>query len=194
MMNATPSTIQVGLVQYFLTPALLVLFQYLARTTLFSHASLMPRSIAQPVKAAYLLVGSASALIHLGIVSYVLFWGNAGDLSLPSLYLPDCTIVQPGRDNALTAGALLFFQWDFIIIGLTVVCHCIFLFWQGSAEVAQRHGLSSGGIPLSVTTVVLLTLVFGPGAGLAFELWSREDADHRVDAGSSSGGSRPYGT
>ncbi|KAL2132713.1 hypothetical protein VTI74DRAFT_3451 [Chaetomium olivicolor] len=132
-LHATPPDIQVGLVQYFLTPALLVLFQTLACTALFLYASSSPSWIAQPVKAAYLLVGSASALIHLGIVSYVL-WTDATSLSLVSLYLPDPTIVQAGEENILTAGALLFFQWDFIIISLTVMCHGIYLFLQRSSK------------------------------------------------------------
>lgn len=185
--HGAPIYIQVGLVQYLLTPALSVLFQTLASNVISKHASSSPSWFARPIKATYLIVGAASALTHLGVVSYTLFWTDATSLSLVNLYLPDHTIVQKGQENILRAGALLFFQWDYIIINLTVVCHGIYLIQQRSPEV-QKRGQSINRLAL---TMVALTTVLGPGAGLAFVLWSE---DNRVDAVPGNGGQRPYGT
>jgi hypothetical protein len=186
-LHAAPPYIQLGLVLYFLTPAIFVLFHNVTSNAISKYDCPSPGWFAQPVKATYLLVGSASALTHLGIVSYVHFWTDARDLTLVSLYLPNHTIVQKAKEDILTAGALLFSQWDFIIINLTVLCHGIYLLRQRSPGVQKRRQ-SVGRI---VFTMAILTAVLGPGAGLAFVLWSEED---RVDVDPGNGGQRSDGT
>jgi len=176
-LRATPTQIQVGLVGYFLTPALLVLFQTLASTALSSR-SLLQLLVDQPVKAAYMLVGSASVLTHVGILFYVLFLADTASLSLVSLYVPNPKTVQAGKHDVLTTGALLFFQWDFIIICLTVICHSIYLLRWKAPEVLNAFGKN---IVRQGLTLAALTVVVGPGAVLAFILWSEENAEQQVN-------------
>lgn len=190
-MGATPTQIQIGLVLYLTTPACCVLFQILASVAMSKYAATSSSGwfATKPVMVAYLIVGTASALTHLAVVSDVLFWTRSPNLTLTRLYLPDHTTVQQGQDNVLKAGALLFFQWDYIIINLTSLCHGYFLLQRKAFEI-QRPGDGVGGLFL---IMVCLTAVFGPGAGLVFALLWHED-EGEVILNNLSRSQRSYGT
>ena len=166
LVHASPFQIQNGLVMYFLTPAIFISFHTLASTAI-SRVSF--RGFAQPVKTTYWIVGISSALGHLGIVLYA-FLSSEPSISISSLYLPDHRAVQRGQADILTAGALLFFQWDLIIINLVVLLH--------GMDILEPKSLSQR----SVLIFASITAVFGPGSGLALALWRQEDRLEAADS------------
>jgi hypothetical protein len=113
---------------------------------------------------AYLIAGLASTVLHLGVIAYVLFAPSEAGLSLGSLYYPDNKPVQRGSDNILTAGALLFFQWDYIVLNLTVVSHGVFILGQHH-PIGPRHPFFR---------LLAISVLLGPGAALAYSLWCEE--------------------
>lgn len=124
-----------------------------------------------PVKSVYWILGTVSSLTHLGVVSYALF-SKESDLTFLDLYLPNHTAVQRGASDILTAGALLFLQWDFLIIVGTVVCYGLGILHHLQGYISFK----------SLICLLGVVLILGPGAGLAsILLW----AESRHDRGPS---------
>ncbi|KAL2831375.1 hypothetical protein BDW59DRAFT_157804 [Aspergillus cavernicola] len=181
--NADPLYIQYGCMFYLLTPAIGVIFQSLASIFISKTAS-PSKWFTRPVKTAYLITGTASALTHLGVLSCVLF-SETSDLAIISMYLPNHNIVEREKDNILTTGALLFFQWDYIITNLVVIAHGAYLLHHATS---YTHGHTYRFQRLLVELVALV-IVLGPGAGLAFVLVGEED---RAEIRLMARGGRPY--
>lgn len=167
LVGASAAQIQGGFVIYLLTPALLIAFQaggwrvirsLNRKVQLELNESLL---ISREITSTYLIVGVASAIIHLGVLAFALFSGDPST-TISALYCPDLANVRSDT-HILTTGALLFFQWDFIIVVFTVVAH--FIFSSGC--------LTGCGVVIAMAltcTLLAFGFILGPGALLAYTM------------------------
>ncbi|KAJ5817287.1 hypothetical protein N7447_009520 [Penicillium robsamsonii] len=163
MAGATAIRTQDAIVLWFLLPLTLGVFQ-----DLVSHA--MPsirvgRQATNPVKVAYAIVGTVSAVIHVGVCFWAVF---NPDLSLTSIYWPNHASVQQERFR-FTAAAVLFTQYDFPIIYFSLIATGYYIFNSREAP----SGIKSNSTSLFATLIVI-SAAFGPGAGLAWLLCHKE--------------------
>ncbi|CAN8104632.1 unnamed protein product [Discula destructiva] len=162
IIGASPLQIQNGLVIYFFTPVLFALFHAVAARTLSSTTKERRVLFSQPVRTAYSIVGIASALIHVGIMAYALFSVNPS-LSITALYYPEGSSVKREQPDILRAGGLLFSQWDLAITLVTMVL----------LAVSFQKPQARGAVSMLVLTGV--AVILGPGAALAYSLYSYQD-------------------
>jgi hypothetical protein len=163
--GATPFQIQAGMVLWLLGPPSLSLFQD-AISSLISAAGY--RGVQSPTIVAYWIVGGISALCHIGVVLTPYFFPA---VTLSRIYWPNHSAVQPGP-YYLAEGAMLFIQYDYIIINLCVLAVGFYKFNFDSAAATN---------PRLVFTAV--TAVFGPGAGMAWLLCDKErELEKQTDA------------
>lgn len=182
MAGASSLQIQNGLAVYFFTPLLFALFFHgvvfagvggggvsvdrtRARTTTTTTTT---GWFPQPVRTAYAIVGTASALVHLAIVACALSSTDPG-LSVAALYCPDGSTVRRGQPDILRAAGLLFSQWDLIITQVAMLLLAI------SFREQQQPPQSGGAVSWSWRlTLAGVTAILGPGAALAYALWVHE--------------------
>jgi hypothetical protein len=166
----SPGTHQkiVALVQ--LSPVLVTLLQYLiagllpneiSRKAQHLHAgrkTLPPYALA--LRQAYLLAAFISVTGHLYVLQRI--FRSPG--LFQSIYIPAAnqTVMTSGTDLMLQ-GALLFLQYDFIIINLSSLLWAYFLLEQTAAFSVQNFG-----------GVVLINAILGPGAMVTGLLWWNE--------------------
>ncbi|ORY69609.1 uncharacterized protein BCR38DRAFT_405314 [Pseudomassariella vexata] len=130
LVGASPSQVQIGIVIFFLTPPLFVGCQSFLRS-IFSRTlspSLSQRNT-KPIGTSYLIAGIASALVHVGIV-YRANFSSSTDTSLDRIFFPHYNAVQLHRPDTLSNGALLFIQYDYVLMSLTILLlgihiHCL---------------------------------------------------------------------
>jgi hypothetical protein len=178
LLGASPTQIQAGFVIYLLTPALLVGFQagaWMLIETLTTSTSEerdsneeqdSKTSSTRRIAASYSIVGAASAFMHIGILVFSLVSNNSS-VTITSLYYPASTTARIEGVDILTRGALIFFQWDFIIIILTVVTNYVFI----------SGCLTDDGPVTAVvvtSTLIVIGFVTGPGALLAYSMIALE--------------------
>lgn len=181
-LGASPSGIQNGIVLYLAGAFVFTGFQALASRGM-AHSPVFH----QPVKAAFRITGTISAVVHVGIVLY----GSMPSLNLnPSLSLARIYLPRPpgvleqaqASRMPLTEAVHLFLQYDYIIVAVTVLVLGAHIMRNKTPDSKQHlHGSSSG----SEWTLVVLTAIFGPGAGLAYACC--HDGDDLVEPGSVQG-------
>ncbi|KAK4452524.1 hypothetical protein QBC34DRAFT_26593 [Podospora aff. communis PSN243] len=156
--GATPGQIHIGVICFFLTPPLYAIALRIGRFVVARGFS-----VRNPVEVSYKLAGVVSAVVHL-LVLYRIFGGDENQgLSLGRVYVPDPSAVQ--SPAMLTEGALLFIQYDYVVTGVVI----ILLGMQLLSVEAKTSGWMS-----EIGVFVLLFVVAGPGAGLAYALFCKE--------------------
>lgn len=169
VVNASPFQIQNGVVIFFLTPPAFVFFHRLTKAIVTKTQFKASR---KPAKIAYWIVGSVSALVHVGIAVYAMF-SPAEDVSLSRIYIPHYNAVQRGHSDIVTEGALLFIQFDYVIINIVVlILGTYILCFEPALIVKPVSGKDRAGSPL--LAFLAITGIFGAGAGLAFVLYCKE--------------------
>ncbi|KAI2617407.1 hypothetical protein GGR54DRAFT_641058 [Hypoxylon sp. NC1633] len=177
LVNASVSQIQNGVVIFFLTPPAYVLFQRLAKTVI---SKTQFQGFRRPSKTAYWIVGAVSALVHVGIAVYALS-STSPDVSLSRIYIPHPGAVQRGASSIVTEGALLFIQFDYVIINVVVLILGTYILQFEPALIAKSAGGNDRfGAPM--LAFLSISAVFGAGAGLAFVLYCKEQWLHSPDA------------
>ncbi|KAI1759487.1 hypothetical protein GGR53DRAFT_527235 [Hypoxylon sp. FL1150] len=169
VVNASPFQIQNGVVIFFLTPPVFVLFHRLVKAIFTKTQFKLSK---KPANIAYWIVGSVSALVHVGIAAYAIY-SPAADVSLGRIYIPHYNAVQRGNSDIMTEGALLFIQFDYVIINIVVlILGTYILCFEPALIVKPVGGKDQAGNPL--WAFLAITAVFGAGAGLAFVLCCKE--------------------
>ncbi|KAI3343480.1 hypothetical protein F4824DRAFT_9670 [Ustulina deusta] len=163
LLGASPFQVQKGVIAFFLLIPCLSAFQSMVRGTMtrtgYSVAT-------RPVQLAYSIVGGVSALIHVGIILYVSIYATPS-LSLSRVFIPHPGSIQRVQPDILTEAALLFIQYDYLVIHAVVALLVI--------HTALKI-ISSRSLKLLLTTTAV-TGGLGPGAGLAFVLYSIENQE-----------------
>ncbi|KAJ5788016.1 hypothetical protein N7457_003006 [Penicillium paradoxum] len=174
--GASAFGIQDAIVLWFLLPHTLGIFQDL---TSFAIPSIrIGRPTNSPVKLAYGIVGTASAIIHVGVCFWAVFNPN---LSLSSIYWPNHSSVK-SESFAFTAVAVIFTQYDFPVIYLSLFATGYYIFKSEERKSGTRSQSAS-----LMATLVVISAVFGPGAGLAWLLCHKETLQEAERAVSSHG-------
>jgi len=159
------------IVLYFFPGPLVILgFHALATRALASS----PKSlsfITNPVSAAYLINGLISAAAHLAILIYTV---TAPDAGLRRSYIPDFAAVQPGQVDTFYEGTHLFIQIDVIVTALVVLILGAVMLGD-----ARRAHTGPGG---SFGVLSAISLVLGPGAGMAYAAYAKERSIERAAA------------
>ncbi|KAI0442999.1 hypothetical protein F4803DRAFT_550567 [Xylaria telfairii] len=158
--GAGPDSIQKGVLVFFLVLPVSSCFQTLASWALTAPA---PKR-SGPVKIPYYITGVFSSLVHIYTIAYALM---SPEISLGRVFVPHHAFVMRGSPKLLTEAAHLFLQYDYIIVAITVLL-------VGSIILRNKpkvNRASSG----SVLTLLGLTCIFGPGAGLAYAAYYGED-------------------
>ncbi|KAL7783241.1 hypothetical protein V8C37DRAFT_415081 [Trichoderma ceciliae] len=166
-LGASPFDIQDGVVVWFVGPLVLGLFQDLA-SMLFSSDKY--RGIKRPVTLAYWIVGLFSAMIHIGVAVQAYM---APELSWSRIYWPNHAAVVAGSPTFMTEGAMLFMQYDHVVIYLCVLGMGLYMLGLERTLTASTFGEKmQAGWPMAKLTVITATA--GPGAGLAWLLCHKE--------------------
>ncbi|KAK0635861.1 hypothetical protein B0T17DRAFT_503360 [Bombardia bombarda] len=159
---------QKGVILFFLGPPLFSLFQTIVASTI-NALSIKPfGSGSSPIKTAYWITAIISSAAHVATVAWAATSTDPA-LNLGRVYFPHGDAVKADDPNMLTEAAHLFLQWDFVIINATVLILGAHLLGSKSGDKAASSNKGS------VATLVGLTAVFGPGAGLAYALNAEED-------------------
>ncbi|ROV93454.1 hypothetical protein VPNG_09629 [Cytospora leucostoma] len=163
------------IVLYFFPGPLVILgFQALATRALASSPKALS-SITNPVSATYLLNGLISAAAHLAILIHTV---AAPDAGLRRSYVPDFAAVQPGQVDTFYEGTHLFIQIDVIVTALVVlILGAVMLGDAGRAQTGPAGG--------SFGVLVAISLVLGPGAGMAYAAYAKERSIERAVAAKS---------
>ena len=169
LVGASVFQIQDGVILFFLTSPLFVGFQVLVNATV-SKMSYM--GSVKPARIAYLLVGTVSALIHLGIALYAIF-SPVSNMSFGRVYFPHRSAAERGQSNIMTEGALLFIQYDYVIVSIIVLVLGTYILRAEPVFLAKSPSekVRASG---SVLVLVGICAIFGAGAGLAFVLHCKE--------------------
>jgi hypothetical protein len=159
------------IVLYFVPGPLLILgFNALATRALASNPKALS-FIKNPVSAAYILNGLISTVAHLAILIYTVTAPGAG---LRRSYVPDFAAVQPGAIDTYYEGTHLFIQIDVIVTALVVlILGGVML---GDAKRASR---GPGG---SFWVLLAISVILGPGAGMAYAAYAKERSIERAAA------------
>ncbi|KFA66963.1 hypothetical protein S40285_05752 [Stachybotrys chlorohalonatus IBT 40285] len=170
LLLSSPYRIQAGVVMWLAGPFTLGPFQDIVAYSLSGHSATRGLGFRNPVKAAYTILGVASALVHVAVVLGALVDSHT---SVSRIYVPQHARLVPGTQTALIEGAMLFTQYDYIGITLTTLAAGLFLLRRraGNKKVVRSQGNTSSGMG----TMAGLTALFGPGAGMAWLLCKKED-------------------
>lgn len=165
------------IVLYFFPGPLVILgFHALATRALASSPKALS-FITSPVSATYLLNGFISAVAHLAILIYTV---AAPDAGLRRSYLPNLAAVQPGQVDTFYEGTHLFIQIDVIVTALVVlILGAVML---GDARRVAAHTTGPAG---SFGVLLAISLVLGPGAGMAYAAYAKERSIERAAAAKS---------
>ncbi|KAL7942032.1 hypothetical protein V8C42DRAFT_333412 [Trichoderma barbatum] len=165
--GAGPFDIQDGVVVWFFGPFLLGPFQDLI-SVLFSGENY--KGIHKPVILAYWIVGLFSAVAHVGVAVWAY---TAPELSWYRIYWPNHAAVIADSPTYMTEGAMLFMQYDHVLIYLCVIGMGLYMLSPQKAVTAPFLGERvRAGWPMAKLTAI--TAVAGPGAGLAWLMCHRE--------------------
>lgn len=88
--------------------------------------------------------------------------------------MPDFDAVQPGAADTFYEGTHLFIQIDVIVTALVVL-----ILGAVMLSDAKRTHAGSGG---SFVALTALSVVLGPGAGMAYAAWAKERSIERAAA------------
>ncbi|PNY24614.1 Uncharacterized protein TCAP_05461 [Tolypocladium capitatum] len=135
------------------------------------------KDTANPVIISYWVVGSFSAVIH---ISSVIWASLAPGLSWSSIYWPNHGAVQSNA-KMLTEGAMLFLQYDYVVIYFCVLTLGVYML--GFDKIIAAHSAGEklrAGRPLLLLSVV--TTVGGPGAGVAWLMCIKEREIEAADS------------
>ena len=181
LVGASTFQIQDGVVLFFLTPPLFVGFQVLVSATI---SKMSYKGSVKPARIAYLIVGTASALIHLGIALYAIF-SPVSNMSFGRVYFPHRSAAERGQSNIMTEGALLFIQYDYVIINIIVLILGTYVLRSEPVFLGKSpsQNVRASG---SVLALVGISAIFGAGAGLAFVLHCKERRLDSIDTRSKS--------
>jgi hypothetical protein len=158
-----PTQAQLIVATWFLTPLFFPGFQMLASRAL---SKLSYKGISKPTTVAYAITGFVSAILHIGLVFSVIFSADP-DVSLGRVYIPRFSAVQWGQTNTLVEGAHLFIQLDFWMTILLVLILGIYMIREPIVGQKARSNQS-------VWTLVAVTGICGPGAGMAYASYLKE--------------------
>lgn len=175
VVGTNPFTVQNLMVLWFFLPLALGPFQDLVASFFSSAPGARKTSTAttttSPVITAYWVAGAFSAAVHLCVVAWA--WLAPAPLSVGRVYWPNHALVRPGETHALLEGAMLFMQYDLVVISLCVAALGAYMLGFERVLAAPSAGakLREGGPLLAVVGV---TLVGGPGAGIAWLMCVKE--------------------
>lgn len=168
VVGTDPFTVQNLMVLWFFLPLALGPFQDLAASFFASDAR--RKGNASPVVTAYWVAGAFSAAVHICVVVWA--W-LAPDLSVSRVYVPNHGLVQQGSVHALLEGAMIFMQYDLVVISLCVAALGAYMLGFEQVLAAEsRQEKWRLGMPL--LTVLGVTVVGGPGAGIAWLMCVKE--------------------
>lgn len=153
--GADSATIQQGVLFFFLGPPIFSAFHSLVSGAITGSS----KRISKPVKTAYYITAVISAVVHVYCVVYAIM---SPDLSLGRVYFPQNDSVQSGQPNIMTEAAFLFLKYDYLIININV------LILGGHILRTKSNSKEAFNTRGSIPTLVGLTAIFGPGAGLAY--------------------------
>ncbi|KAL9047183.1 MAG: hypothetical protein Q9214_000184, partial [Letrouitia sp. 1 TL-2023] len=170
-LTSTPKQHQTLIALYQATPVFTIALQ-LAISSLWSYSTetSKPTSGSKThVKVALAAAALFSCATHLYAVSASVFAGDPM-ARFARVYVPNPASVQRGADDTVAKGAMLFMQYDNLII-MTTCTTWIYLLLQpylyfegGVRKFAALAGLALG------------TVILGPGAVVSIGLWWREDS------------------
>ena len=161
------------LLYFFPSPLIILGFHALATRALAKIPNALS-FITNPVSASYILNGVFSTAAHLAILIYTVVAPGAG---LRRSYIPDFGAVQPRQVNTYIEGTHLFIQLDVIVTALVVLILGAQMLGDG-----KRANVKSGG---SFGVLLGISLVLGPGAGMAYAAYAKERGIERAAAGKS---------
>ncbi|KAK6956647.1 hypothetical protein Daesc_001926 [Daldinia eschscholtzii] len=161
ILGATLTQVAYGTVAYFLSPLIAGPFQDLISNLIARIGPIF----ANPVVLSYYIVGTFSAVVHWAVV---LFTFRSPELDLFTLYVPNPSLVRRGSSTQISESGHHFIQYGYLFFNIAVLIlgKCVFTLDKKVAGRAQANH------PL--LTVAAITLVGGPGAGMAWILSKRE--------------------
>ncbi|KAK1977529.1 hypothetical protein LZ30DRAFT_664841 [Colletotrichum cereale] len=174
-------TRQVLIASYRLTPAILSMMPSLlagllriTRRKNRSGTQVSRSRVKRLVKLSLVISGAAAAMGHLyGIASGCL----ASSSRLVDVFWPGATNVRPGAHDIITQGCHLFLQNDWWVIVAAVVPVASAMISNGKSDGTVSLGLGHqclqslfGGLKDRWVTLTGLTIMFSPGAALAWSL------------------------
>ncbi|KAH6653097.1 hypothetical protein BKA67DRAFT_659738 [Truncatella angustata] len=168
VLGATPFQVQDGVVMWFFAPLTLGIFQDLFGL-LVSKTSY--GGLKDPISVAYSIVGAFSAVVHIGVAVSPYFCGP--EVTWSRIYWPNHSAPQPGSPSFMTEGAMLFMQYDHVVIYLCVFALGAYMLgFDKITSASSLSGKMQAGYPILVLTA--MTVITGPGAGLAWLLCQKE--------------------
>lgn len=150
-------------VLYFVPGPLVILGFHALATRALAASPKTLSFIKNPVSAAYILNGLISSAAHLAILIYTV---TAPDAGLRRSYVPDFAAVQFGQADTFYEGTHLFIQVDVIVTALVVL-----ILGAVMLADARRARKGNGG---SFGVLVAISLILGPGAGMAYAAYIKE--------------------
>lgn len=128
-----------------------------------------------------------SAVIHL-ICIFTCLFSSDPSVTILRVFVPNPNGVHRDSPERLTQAAILFLQYDWLVICLTAVLYSYLLLepdltnatkqvrWKGTqASSSVRFLAFLLGNPLSrVIALVLITVLLGPSTSVSIALWQRE--------------------
>lgn len=168
VVGTNPFTVQNLMVLWFFLPLALGPFQDLVAS--FFAGDAHKKSTASPVITAYWVAGAFSAAVHICVVVWA--W-LAPDLSVGRVYWPNHGLVQPGTVHALLEGAMLFMQYDLVVISLCVAALGAYMLGLDGV-LAARSAADKVRLGRPLLTLLGVTVVGGPGAGIAWLMCIKE--------------------
>jgi hypothetical protein len=123
-------------------------------------------AFADPVTTTYWIVGGLSGIVHLGNIFLAPYL--VPGLTASRIFWPNHGLVVPGP-NFLIEGAMIFCQYDYIGISLSVLATGFYIF---RADSLSQRSVKRNGYPM--LTLIAFIVLGGPGAGLAWLLCGEE--------------------
>ncbi|KAI0886566.1 uncharacterized protein GGS22DRAFT_186635 [Annulohypoxylon maeteangense] len=155
-----PFKIQDAAVFWFFAPLTLGPFQDLVSYMVSSQDY---KGLASPIKVSYMIVGLVSSIVRVGVLAYAYI---SPDISWSRIYWPNYSLIQSGP-NLLTEGAMIFIQWDLLIISLAVIAVGVYML---DSETSMR----ASGYERPLLRFLVITTIFGPGMGMVWLLCRKE--------------------
>lgn len=156
-------------VLYFVPGPLVILgFHALASRALAANPKALS-FIKNPVSTAYILNGLISTACHFAILYYTV---TAPDAGLRRSYVPDFSLVHYGAADTYYEGTHLFIQVDVIVTALVVL-----ILGAVMLSDARRANTKPTG---SFGALLAISLILGPGAGMAYAAYKKERSIERA--------------
>ncbi|KAL9613790.1 MAG: hypothetical protein Q9167_001681 [Letrouitia subvulpina] len=171
-LTSTPKQHQTLIALYQATPVFTVALQLAISSLLLLSSTESSKSASggkTHVKVALAAAALFSCATHLYALSASVLSSNPM-ARFARVYIPDPASVHAGADDTVAKGAMLFMQYDNLIIMTTC------LVW---IYVLLQPYFHLGGLVRKIATLAGLalgTVILGPGAVVSIGLWSREDS------------------